>query len=122
MCRISLHPPKEDVMSRIRVVLVAGLATASFMTVGASGASAAFPSKVTALGDSITIGFQDCKPFPWTDCPQNSWATGTGDNVRSVFFRIREHNSSATATNRAVTGAKVASLNNEAKQAVSDEA
>jgi lysophospholipase L1-like esterase len=108
-------------MSRIRVVLVAGLATASFMTVGASGASAAFPNKVTSMGDSITRAFQTCF-FPFTDCPQNSWATGTSSTVKSVFFRIREHNSSATATNRAVSGAKVASLNNEAKQAVSDKA
>jgi lysophospholipase L1-like esterase len=108
-------------MSRIRVVLVAGLATASFMMVGASGASAAFPSKVTSLGDSITRAFQTCF-FPFTDCPQNSWATGTSSTVKSVFFRIREHNSSATATNRAISGAKVASLNNEAKQAVSDKA
>jgi lysophospholipase L1-like esterase len=108
-------------MSRIRVVLVAGLATASFMTVGASGASAAFPSKVTSLGDSITRAFQTCF-FPFTDCPQNSWATGTSSTVKSVFLRIREHNSSATATNRAVSGARVASLNKEAKEAVSDKA
>jgi hypothetical protein len=32
-----------------------------------------------------------------------------------VFFRIKEHNSSATATNRAVSGATVASLNKEAQ-------
>ena len=107
-------------MSRMRVVLVA-LATASFMTVGAPGASAAFPSKVTSLGDSITRAFQTCF-FPFTDCPQNSWATGTSSTVKSVFFRIREHNSSATATNRAVSGAKVGSLNGEAKQAVADKA
>jgi lysophospholipase L1-like esterase len=108
-------------MSRIRVVLVAGIATASFMTVGASGASAAFPNKVTSLGDSITRAFQTCF-FPFTDCPQNSWATGTSSTVKSVFFRIREHNASATATNRAVSGARVASLNNEAKAAVFDKA
>jgi lysophospholipase L1-like esterase len=109
-------------MSRIRVALVTGVVAASLLAAVASSASAAFPSKVTSMGDSITRAFQTCGFFGWTDCPQNSWATGTSSTVKSVFFRIKEHNSSATATNRAVTGAKVASLNKEAKEAVSDKA
>jgi len=108
-------------MSRIRVALVAGVAVASLMVVGAAGASATVPSKVTSLGDSITQAFQTCS-FPFTNCPENSWATGTNSKVKSVFFRIKEQNSKATETNRAVTGAKVASLNKEAKEAVSDKA
>jgi hypothetical protein len=39
-----------------------------------------------------------------------------------VFFQISLHNSSATATNRAVTGAKVFSLPKEAEEAVGDKA
>jgi lysophospholipase L1-like esterase len=108
-------------MSRIRVALLAGVLAASLLTAVASSASAAFPSKVTSLGDSITRAFQTCS-FPFTDCPENSWATGTSSKVKSVFFRIKEHNSKATETNRAVTGAKVASLNKQAKEAVSDKA
>jgi lysophospholipase L1-like esterase len=108
-------------MSRIRAMLVAGVLTASLLTAVASSASAAFPSKVTSLGDSITQAFQTCS-FPFTNCPENSWATGTSSKVKSVFFRIKEQNSKATETNRAVTGAKVASLNKEAKEAVSDKA
>ena len=108
-------------MSRIRVALLAGVLAASLLTAVASGASAAFPGKVTSLGDSITQAFQTCR-FAFTNCPENSWATGTSSTVKSVYFRIKEHNSKATETNRAVTGAKVASLNKEAKEAVSDKA
>lgn len=108
-------------MSRIRVALIAGIVTTSLLAAVASSASAAFPSKVTSLGDSITQAFQTCR-FPFTNCPENSWATGTSSTVKSVFFRIKEHNSTATETNRAVSGAKVASLNEQAKKAVSDKA
>jgi lysophospholipase L1-like esterase len=108
-------------MSRIRLALVAGLVATSLVAVTASSASAAFPSRVTSLGDSITRAFQTGF-FPFTDAPENSWATGTSSTVKSVFFRIREHNFFATATNRAITGAKVASLNGEARAAVFDRA
>jgi DNA-binding beta-propeller fold protein YncE/lysophospholipase L1-like esterase len=104
---------------RIRVTLLAALAALAATATVAAGASAAVPSKVTALGDSITQAFQTCTQA-FTDCPENSWATGTSSTVKSVFFRIKEKNSSATATNRSVTGAKVASLNEQAKKAVSD--
>jgi lysophospholipase L1-like esterase len=108
-------------MARIRLALVAVVATSVLMAAGASGASAAFPTKITSLGDSITQAFQTCS-FPFTNCPQNSWATGTSTTVKSVFLRIKEHNSSASETNRSVSGAKVASLNEQAKKAVSDKA
>jgi lysophospholipase L1-like esterase len=108
-------------MSRIRAALIAGVMAALLLVAAASSASAAFPSKVTSLGDSITRAFQTCS-FPFTDCPENSWATGTSSKVKSVFFRIKEHNSKATETNRAVSGAKVGSLNEQAKKAVSDKA
>jgi lysophospholipase L1-like esterase len=104
---------------RIRVTLLAALAALAATATVAAGASAAVPSKVTALGDSITQAFQTCTQA-FTDCPENSWATGTSSTVKSVFFRIKEKNPSATATNRSVTGAKVASLNEQAKKAVSD--
>ena len=87
----------------------------------AAGASAAVPSKVTSLGDSITQAFQTCSQA-FTNCPENSWATGTSSTVKSIFFRIKEKNSKATETNRSVTGAKVGSLNEQAQKAVSDKA
>jgi lysophospholipase L1-like esterase len=108
-------------MSRIRLALVAGLATVLLMGVVAAGASAAFPTKVTSMGDSITRAFQTGR-IAFTDAPENSWATGTNTSVKSVFSRIKEHNSKATATNRAVSGAKVSGLNEQAKKAVSDKA
>jgi lysophospholipase L1-like esterase len=108
-------------MFRARSALVAAIAAVSLMAAAASSASAAFPTKVTSLGDSITRAFQTGR-IAFTDAPENSWATGTSSTVKSVYFRIKEHNSKATETNRAVTGAKVASLNKEAKEAVSDKA
>lgn len=108
-------------MYRIRAALAAALAAMSLLLALASGASAAYPTKMTSLGDSITRAFQTC-PTAFTDCPENSWSTGTSTKVKSIFLRIKEHNASAAATNRAVTGAKVASLNKEATEAVSDKA
>ena len=106
---------------RIRVTLLAALAALAATATVAAGASAAVPSKVTALGDSITQAFQTCTQA-FTDCPENSWATGTNSTVKSIFFRIKEKNPTATATNRSVTGAKVSSLNEQAQNAVSDKA
>ena len=106
---------------RIRVTLFTALAALAATATVAAGASAAVPSKVTALGDSITQAFQTCTQA-FTDCPENSWATGTSSTVKSIFFRIKEKNSKATETNRSVSGAKVGSLNEQAQKAVSDKA
>jgi lysophospholipase L1-like esterase len=106
-------------MNRVRLGLAAACAAGALMAAGAGGASAAFPTKMTSLGDSITQAFQTC-PFPFTNCPQNSWSTGTSSTVKSVFFRIKEHNSKATETNRSVSGGRVSGLNEQAKKAVSD--
>jgi lysophospholipase L1-like esterase len=100
---------------------VAACAAALMTAVGASSASAAFPTKVSSMGDSITRAFQT-GGFPFTDAPENSWSTGTKASVKSVFSRIKEHNSSASATNRAVSGAKVGGLNEQASKVVSDKA
>ena len=41
-----------------------------------------------ALGGSVTAGFNTDCPDPWTDCPDNSWATGTNPAVDSVYIRL----------------------------------
>ena len=104
-------------MTRIRVVLAASLLAAAVMVVFAAGASAAYPNKVSALGDSITQAFETCS-IPLTNCPANSWSTGTNKAVDSVFLRIKANNKHAKAQNVSVSGARVASLNEQAKKAV----
>jgi lysophospholipase L1-like esterase len=108
-------------VTRIRVVLAALFAAGSLMAVFASSASAVYPAKMSALGDSITQAFETCKT-PLTNCPENSWSTGTSKAVDSVFLRIKAHKSTVKATNVSVSGARVASLNEQAKKAVKSKA
>lgn len=104
----------------ILAVLVACTATAAPAI--ATPAKVGPPSRITALGDSITRGFNSqgsgCTAF--ADCPANSWATGTNAAVNSYFTRVKALNpaavlsvpitSSTAGGNNAVTGAKVAGL------------
>jgi lysophospholipase L1-like esterase len=88
-------------------------------------------SSIDALGDSITRGYDSqgtgCGSF--ADCPANSWATGTNVGVNSYYTRLKALNpsvllaqpvkTSTTGGNDAVTGAKMADLPGQAKNAVS---
>jgi lysophospholipase L1-like esterase len=69
------------------------------------------PATVAALGDSITRGFDACKPL--LDCPDVSWATGTRDSVGSVASRV----SKGAGWNLARTGARVRDLPAQAREA-----
>ena len=103
------------------VVAFLGLATAA----SASPAKVGPPSRVTALGDSITRGYDSqgsgCVAF--SDCAAFSWATGSNATVNSYFRRLQAVNPSAvlsnpTRGNDGVTGAKVADLNGQALTAI----
>src|SRR3954463_11309946 len=72
------------------------------------------PSRITALGDSITRGYDSqgsgCVAF--TDCTAFSWATGNNATVNSYLRRVQAINPSAVSSvggtgNNGVTGAKV---------------
>ncbi|MEX0625105.1 MAG: SGNH/GDSL hydrolase family protein, partial [Chloroflexota bacterium] len=69
------------------------------------GAAAASPA-MAATGDSITRAFNTCF-FPFTDCTQNSWSTGTSSTVNSHARRL---GITSNAFNDAVSGAKMADL------------
>src|SRR3954452_156298 len=110
--------------------LVASVALVVFLA-AASVASAAAPAKVgpptriTALGDSITRGYdsQGSGCVALSDCQAVSWATGSNATVNSYFRRVQAINPSAvlsnpTRGNDAVTGAKVADLNGQATTAI----
>lgn len=105
--------------------LAALLATAS-TAAAATPAKVGPPTRITALGDSITRGYDSqgsgCSAF--ADCTNNSWATGTNAGVNSYLTRLKAINPAAVSStglasgNNAVTGAKVADLNGQAVNAV----
>jgi lysophospholipase L1-like esterase len=75
---------------------------------------------MAALGDSITRGFNACGFF--VDCPSRSWSTGSTSAINSHFLRLRAQESSLTAFNDAVSGARIAALAGQANSAVSQQA
>src|SRR3954452_6065797 len=106
--------------------LVASVALVVFLA-AASVASAAAPAKIgpptriTALGDSITRGYdsQGSGCGALADCQAFSWATGTNATVNSYFRRVQAINptvvlSNPVRGNDGVTGAKVGDLNGQA--------
>lgn len=105
-------------MSIIRVMTL--ISAVALSIVVASWARAAdseqtgYPDSMASAGDSITRAFNTCW-FPFIDCTQNSWATGTNSSVNSVYLRILANNSaiSGNAHNDAVSGAKMGDLNGQ---------
>lgn len=101
--------------SRARRIAVAFVVSLNLILGVVPGASAAgptrsIPNSIAAVGDSITQAASSAGSLG-SDAPQNSWATGTSSTVNSHFLRLRALNSSITAFNRSVSGAKMANLN-----------
>ena len=72
------------------VLLAAGLLIALSLPASV-GAARPLPNSMAAAGDSITRAFNTCR-FPFTDCPANSWSTGTSTTVQSHYLRIHAEN------------------------------
>ena len=107
--------PRENRKNNTIAAVVA-MAGCSLSLCFVSAASAAYPTSMGALGDSITQAAMTC--FSTTSCPQNSWATGTNSSVNSIALRLRGINSKATSANYAVSGAKVAGLSSQADSVI----
>jgi lysophospholipase L1-like esterase len=75
----------------------------------------AHPASVAALGDSITRGFDACKPL--SDCPEVSWATGSRTGIDSIAHRLTATAPATRSWNVADTGARVADLPRQARAA-----
>lgn len=73
------------------------------------------PASVAALGDSITRGFDACKPL--VDCPEVSWATGSRTGVDSISRRLTAAAPATRSWNLASSGARVADLKEQAQAA-----
>jgi lysophospholipase L1-like esterase len=107
---------KHQLRARFATLAIAAL----LMGLAASTAHAAYPNSMAATGDSITRAFNTCS-FPFTDCPANSWATGTNTTVNSFYLRILAANPgiSGHLFNDAVSGAKMTNLAGQVSNAVS---
>ncbi|MGH8866399.1 MAG: SGNH/GDSL hydrolase family protein [Actinomycetes bacterium] len=106
----------------VRVFAVLGLAAVLGSTVSPPTATAAespVPASMTALGDSITRGFNANGWY--VDAPSRSWSAGGHASVNSHYLRIKARNSAITGHNYndARTGAKASALPGQASSAVS---
>jgi hypothetical protein len=54
----------------------------------ASASRSTYPTSIVALGHSGLTGFDSNPSLPEKDAPENSWATGTNPQVRSVYQRL----------------------------------
>jgi lysophospholipase L1-like esterase len=110
-------------MTGTRRLLAAIAAALCLVALAASSALAVYPNSMAATGDSITRAFNTCS-FPFTDCPANSWATGTEATVNSFYLRILAVNAgiSGHLNNDARSGAKMADLPGQVTNVVSQRA
>jgi lysophospholipase L1-like esterase len=106
-------------MTGTRRLLATLAVAAALLSIAAQAALAAFPNSMAATGDSITRAFNTCS-IPFTDCPQNSWATGTETAVNSFYLRIRAVNEGITghANNDARSGARMSNLPEQVSTAI----
>ena len=110
-------------MTGTRRLLVALAAALCLTALASSAALAAYPNSMAATGDSITRAFNTCS-FPFTDCPANSWATGTEAAVNSFYLRILERNAAIRGNlfNDARSGARMADLSGQVTNVVTQRA
>jgi lysophospholipase L1-like esterase len=104
--------------------VLALLAVATVLVVPAASSWAApSGSSIASLGDSITRAFDTCS-IAYTDCPANSWSTGTSSSVQSWYLRLLATNPAISGHNYndAKTGAKMVDLPEQASTAVAQQA
>jgi lysophospholipase L1-like esterase len=101
-------------------VVVAALAIAGPAALAGTSAVTGYPTSMASLGDSITRAYDTCSTA-YTDCPANSWSTGTNTAVNSLYSRILVANPAISGKNYndAKTGAKMIDLAGQATTAVS---
>jgi lysophospholipase L1-like esterase len=101
-------------MTGTRRPLAAIAAALCLIALAASTASAAItfgPDSMAATGASATTAYNTCET-PGTNCPANSWSTGTNAAVNSIYLRIVAVNAEMRGHlhNDAVAGSKMARL------------
>lgn len=113
--RRSTH--RRRVAAALAAVLAATLAPLAGGAPAAGGAEA-HPTSMSALGDSITRGFNAAGWF--SDWPSRSWSTGSNADVDSHYARLRRLDPAinGNAFNDARTGAKMGALAGQAQTSV----
>ena len=107
-------------MRRGLLLAVAVVALCLAPAAAADIAHVGYPSSIASTGDSITRAFNTCS-FPFIDCPQNSWSTGSSSAVNSHYRRILAANPAIAGRNfnDAKTGARMNALGGQVGAAVS---
>jgi lysophospholipase L1-like esterase len=107
-------------MKKGLLVFAAAAALALAPTAAADVAHVGYPNSMASTGDSITRAFNTCV-FPFIDCPQNSWSTGSSGAVNSHYRRILVANAAILGRNfnDARTGARMSALNGQVTTVVS---
>lgn len=103
-----------------RWILVTALSVVSVVAGPGVGTAAAapLPSRMAAIGDSMTQAVDVCCWYG--NHPANSWSTGSAswDGVSSHYERIRAANPSVVAYNDSVSGARMSDAPGQAARAV----
>lgn len=115
-------------MSRrfVKAIIVATIAAAAAIAIPGP-AQAAIPgagpppNSMASLGDSITQAFNACGWY--TNCPSESWSTGSSSGINSHYRRINAVNPAIRGRNYndSVSGARASNLNSQAQVAVSQQ-
>lgn len=101
----------------IAIVAASVVLIGSLFSTSAASAAPPLPTRMAALGDSITQAAMTCSSL--LSCPPNGWSTGTTASVNSHFTRLRTAGASGlVAYNNAVSGALSGGLNAQAAKAV----
>jgi len=96
---------------RLCAAIAAALCLTVAITATASAAIAFGPDSMAATGASATTAYNTCET-PGTNCPVNSWSTGSSEAVNSIYLRIVAVNAEMRGHlhNDAVAGSKMARL------------
>jgi lysophospholipase L1-like esterase len=115
--------PRRWVAAMATVLALFGLACEGSGRLGRPGPSPTPPrpgqaTTMAALGDSITAGFGSCLAL--ASCKRNSWSTGDGLRVDSLYRRLAAASPGdrISAHNEAAVGARAAALPDQAAAAV----
>ncbi|MEU7163804.1 SGNH/GDSL hydrolase family protein [Streptomyces morookaense] len=104
-----------------RTAVCAATATALVAaTAGTAHATPPIPTRMAALGDSLTRAAGSCTVGGGTLCARNSWSTGANPAVGSHYSRIRELNPEVLPYNEARAGATSADLGQQVRAAVAE--
>jgi len=108
------------ILSVFLTVLAGGPAEATRAGRTAAATTPPAPASMSALGDSITRGYNAGGWF--ADWPARSWSTGSYSTVNSHYLRLKAVNSQLVAYNDARSGAKIRDLAGQASTSVLQQA